>query len=913
MDAYPRDVSVLRTKLHLPSSRRRLVARGRLTDLLRGDHAAGARLVLVAAPAGFGKTTLLAEWLRAKDRPFSVAWLALDSGDSNVEVFLTDLVAAIQTVEPSAGVDALALLSGGGTTWCEAVLVSLINDLDVLLGPTVVALDDYHVIGDAGVHEAMTYLLDNLPAQVTLAMTTRADPPLPLSRLRARGELVEVRAADLRFTPDEAGEFLNGVMDLHLEPALVAALETRTEGWVAGLQLAALSARTHRGAEGSGDVAGFVEAFSGSHRFVLDYLVEEVVDRQPDEVRDFMLDTSVLEALTGELCDALTGRPDGQAMLEQLERDNLFVVPLDDERRWFRYHHLFAVALRARLTARSPERVGVLHAAASRWLAEHELLRDAVMHAQASGDHERTADLVELSVADMRRRRQDRVLRDWLTALPDDVIKRRPLLAALTGWSRLSEGDFDGVEAWLDAAEAGLDSTTKNWSMTEPLTQAARAREREISGLPALIAAYRACVAQARGDIEGTISFGARALELAGPGDHFARAAGAGFVGLAAWAAGDLVNAVDTFSKAVESLHEAGLIADELGASVVLANMWLARGQPSEGQRLYERSLQTAERFPGPMLSTVGDLHVGLADLLREQGDLVGASQHLEVARDLGDRASLPENRFRWYTASAALSQARGVFETAVELLAEAEALYLPGYFPDVRPIPASRARVRIAQGVLDDAREWARERGVTPSSSPTYLGEYDQLTLARLLLAEGNAREALELISRVAATAGTAGRYGSLVESTMLQALAHHASGDEKAATAELAVALTAGVPAGYRRLFLDEGPPMLDLLEVIASDAANAAQSHAEQLVALSRRPKAPTPTRTASVDRLSEREFAVMRLLASELSGPEIARELYVSVNTLRTHTKHIFNKLDVNTRRAAVRRATEIGLL
>src|SRR3954470_8943765 len=446
---------VLGTKLRPPRPRRRLVQRARLTGRLRPDGGEAPRLVLVAAPAGFGKTTLLAQWL-AEDEQRRVAWLALDPGDADLRLFLTQLAAAIQTVEPEAAVDALALLEAGATTPADDVLVSLINDLDVLAGPTVVALDDYHVIDGAAVHQAVTFLLDNLPPQVTLAMTPRADPPLPLSRLRARGELVEVRAADLRFTTDEAEAFLNEVMELQLDPALVAALEARTEGWAAGLQLAALSARTHAGAaDGSGDVAGFVEAFSGSHRFVLDYLVEEVLDRRPDEVRAFLLDTSVLEQLTGGLCDAVTGGSDGQTMLETLERENLFVVALDDERRWYRYHQLFADALRARRGAG----VAGLHAAASRWLAGHGLLADAVRHAIASGDHEHTADLIELAVADLRRRRQDRTLRQWLATLPEDVVRRRPLLALYMAWSRLATGDFDAVEAWLDAAEAGLGKT----------------------------------------------------------------------------------------------------------------------------------------------------------------------------------------------------------------------------------------------------------------------------------------------------------------------------------------------------------------------------------------------------------------------------------------------------------------------
>src|SRR4051794_38408174 len=374
---------VLATKLRPPQPRRRLVQRSRLTDRLPAGGGEGPRLILVAAPAGFGKTTLLAQWLAADGGARRrVAWLALDSADADLRLFLTHLVAAIQTVEPDAGAGVLAVLEAGGGTAADAVLVSLVNDLDAVVGPIVLALDDYHVIDGAAVHEAVVFLLDNLPPQVTLAMTTRADPPLPLARLRARGELVEVRAADLRFTADEAEAFLNEVMELQLDPALVAALEARTEGWPAGLQLAALSARTHSGAaDGSGDVAGFIHAFSGSHRFMLDYLVEEVLDRQPDEVRAFLLDTSVLDQMAGGLCDALTGRSDGQAMLETLERENLFVVALDDERRWYRYHHLFADALRARLAARDADRVAALHAAASRWLAANGQLGDAVRHA----------------------------------------------------------------------------------------------------------------------------------------------------------------------------------------------------------------------------------------------------------------------------------------------------------------------------------------------------------------------------------------------------------------------------------------------------------------------------------------------------------------------------------------------------
>ena len=986
-------MSVLGTKLHVPRPRAHLVARPRLTDRLGSATGPAPGLVLVSAPAGFGKTTMLTQWLSTVSAdaaaelggqaPVRVAWLSLDPGDSDPRRFLTHLVAAVRAAVPSpdpeTGAEALRLLEADGIPPVDDVLVSLVNDLDALPGRTVIALDDYHVVESAPVHEAVRFLLDNLPPQVTLAMTTRADPPLPLPRLRGRGELVEVRAADLRFTEDEAGRFLNDVMGLGLAERQVAALETRTEGWAAGLQLAALSAagRPEAGADaeaGAGDgIERFIAEFAGSHRFVLDYLVEEVLDTQPDGIRTFLLDTCVLNELTASLCDALTGRTDGQQTLETLERANLFVIPLDDERRWWRYHHLFADALRARLAADDPDRVRRLHRVAAGWYAGEGRLPEAVPHALAGDDVEQAADLVELVLPALRRQREDRLLRDWLRAVPQEVARARPHLATHVAWVRLSEGDLDGVDAWLDAAEAALPASggvgggvpsvvVTADGMPAAVTEAVRARDEDVAGLPAMIAVYRASAAQARGDFAGTAKHARRALDVARPGDHFTRGAAGGFLGLAAWAAGDLATAVDTFGEAVGELRAAGNVTDALGSTVVLAAMWTGRGRPDEARRLLEHALEAVASGPGLGSSVAGDLHVSLADVLREGGDLAEAEHHLELAAELGDRGSLLENRHRWYTVSAGVLRARGDLDGAVAMLDEAAAHYIPGFFPDVRPIPAHRARVRIAQGRLADAREWVGERGVTLADEPTYLSEFDQLTLARLVLAEhraggGGGREEPESLRRmlhgITAAAEGGDRQGSIVEATLLLALTHEAAGDRDAALDDLERALALGVPHGYCRLFLDEGAPAEELLSAVArqprrevaslastvlraraleSDAGRAASAATAARVTIdspgrgtgsgtrqSRTASGMTGDGTASnlipspVEALSQREREVLRLLATDLSGPEIARHLFVSVNTLRTHTKHIFTKLGVTTRRAAVRRGGELSLL
>jgi LuxR family maltose regulon positive regulatory protein len=891
---------VLATKLFAPARRARLVARPRLVERLGATLDAGHRLTLVSAPAGFGKTTVLGDWITdAGDA--RVGWLSLDEGDNDPTRFVIHLVAALRSAGLDVGAPDADPVSGGSLT-------PLVNDLAraAELEPGarwILVLDDYHVIGAPQVHETVGFLLDHGPHRLHLVVATRADPPLPLARLRSRGQLVEVRAADLRFTAAEALEFLNRVMGLELAAADVDALEDRTEGWIAGLQLAALSLRDIADKD---EVAGFIEAFTGSNRFVIDYLVDEVLARQPERVRDFLLRTAVLDRLTGPLCDAVTDGGGAARTLEDLERGNLFVVPLDTQRSWYRYHHLFAEVLRARLLAELPAVVPDLHRRASAWFAGRGMVADAVRHALAAEDFDRAAYLMEEALPGLRRTRQDGLLLMWMRSLPAPVVRRSPVLSIVSSWSLLMSGDLDAAQSRLDDAEAALAAGARDpdlaatWADTEDLRTA-----------PATVPVYRASLAQARGDVAGTVRHARRAMDLAGPEDHFVRGAGGGFLGLAAWASGNIDEALSTFSDAVRSLHAAGNLVDELDSTVVLADMWLAAGRPGRARRLYEQALRTVTAGGPPYPRATADLHVGLADLDRELDDLTSAEAHLETARVLGERASITENRHRWYVVMAQVRAAGGDHDTATLLLGQAEALYRRGFYPDIRPIAALRARVWIAAGDLSAARGWAEDRAVTVGDQPDYLREYEHLTLARLLLAQPGT-PVLGLLARLHAAAEQAGRAGSVREIRMLQALAHHANGERAQALAALDRSLVdTPEPDGHVRLYLDEGAPMLALLR-LAVAAPDPAGARARRLLDRTTATAAAQPAQPPG-DPLSHRELQVLRLLDSDLTGPEVARELYVTLNTLRTHTKRIFTKLGVSTRAAAVRRARDQGLL
>jgi LuxR family transcriptional regulator, maltose regulon positive regulatory protein len=900
--------ALVETKFFVPPTRPGLVPRPRLDQVLGSTRT---RLILVSAPAGFGKTTLLAAWLAGAAGGAvgtrRTAWVSLDEADTGTDAFWSYVLTALERAAPGAGAGGLALLGTGQPI--EAVLATVLNELSVQPDDVDLVLDDYHLADGPGIQPGMAFLLERLPPQVRLIIGTRADPALPLARLRARGELTEVRAAELRFTRDETTAYLADATGLELDARDVSALEARTEGWIASLQLAAISLRDRD------DPSRFIAGFAGDDRYVVDYLVEEVLDHQSDQVRDFLLGTAILDRLTGPLCDAVTETSGSGQVLESLERRNLFVVPLDDQRRWYRYHHLFADVLRAHLLTEQPERAPGLHRRASAWFQEAGEPVPAVRHALAAGDVERAAELVELAVPELGRARREDVIRGWADAFPDEVLRNRPVLAMRLVGGFMASNEFAGVAERLDDIERQLGLPEDELVVVD---------RDELSRLPAAVEMYRSALALNAGDPAGTIAHAERALERATARDDLTRASAAALSGLASWTTGDLDAAYHRYSAAMTGLEQVGHLADVLGCSIAVADIAITQGRLGDAQLVFERALQVGGR-ESPGLRGMADMHVGLSEVARARNDLDAAAAHLRRGEELGEAAELPQNPYRRRVAAAGLARATGDLDLARSLLEEAVRVYVGDYSPDVRPVPARLARVQVALGDLASAREWARSRGVGAADELAYLREYEHVTLARLLLAEhaleGSEpalRDAMGLLDRLAGAAEAGGRTGNLIEVLALGALAHRAGGDQPGALDTLERAVTLAEPEGHVRVFLDEGEPMTALIGALAERRPEL--GYVRDLAGAGQRPGtgSPPPPRTAApvnalVDPLSERELVVLRLLASDLDGPSIARELVVSLNTVRTHTKHVYAKLGVNNRRSAVSRAHQLGLL
>jgi LuxR family maltose regulon positive regulatory protein len=909
---------ILATKLFVPPPRPKVVLRPRLIERLNeGLHR---KVTFISAPAGFGKTTLLGEWVAGGERP--AAWLSLDESDNDPTRFLAYLVAALQTVAPEIGVRVLGALQSPQPPPTESILTALLNEIAAVEDDFVLVLDDYHVIEVRAVDDALAFLLDHLPPRMHLVIATREDPQLPLARLRARGQMDELRAADLRFNPSEAAEFLEGVMGLSLSAEDIAALETRTEGWIAGLQLAALSMR------GREDVPGFIRAFAGDNRYIVDYLVEEVLQRQPERIRSFLLQTSILDWLNGPLCDAVTGQKDGNALLETLERGNLFVVPLDDRRQWYRYHHLFAEILQAHLMQERPDQIPTLHRRASEWYEQHGSTADAIRHALAAGEFERAADLIELEVPATRRSRQEATLLGWLKALPDELFYVRPVLNVHYAGTLLQSGQLDGVEDRLRDAERWLDTTAVTRERPdEPATEMVVMHEEAFRRLPGSIAMYHAGIALARGNVPETVTYARRVLDLVPEDDHFQRGAAAALLGLAAWTRGELEAAHRSYADGMAHLQKAGNISDAVGGAMTSADIRIAQGRLREAMRTYEHALRLAAEHGDPAMRGTADMYVGMSELHRERNDLHAATQHLLRSKEQGEHTGFPQYPYRWRVAMARILEAQGDLDGALDLLQEAERVYVSDFHPNVRPIAALKTRVWVAQGRLGETFDWAHEQGLSAHDDLGYVREFEHITLARVLLAryksdreERSIEEVMGLLERLLEAAEEGGRMGSVIEILVLQGLAYEAQGDIPAALVPLERALALAEPEGYVRIFVDEGRPMAQLLSgaaahgimpdytarLLAAFEAEEQKSEAESDLALA-------SSAHSLIEPLSQRELEVLRLIAKGLSNREISERLFLALITVKGHNRKIFRKLQVRRRTEAVARAREMGLL
>ncbi|NKQ37809.1 MAG: helix-turn-helix transcriptional regulator, partial [Chloroflexi bacterium] len=722
---------------------------------------------------------------------------------------------------------------------------------------------------------------------------------------------------DLRFTEAEAAQFLQQSMGLTLSPDQIAALESRTEGWIAGLQMAAIALQNRN----ESDVERFVAGFTGSHRFVLDYLVEEALFQQPEPVQSFLLATSILDRLSGSLCDAVMGTADSQIMLERLERDNLFVVPLDDERRWYRYHHLFAGMLRGYAQAKRPYQVAEWHKQAGEWFARHELLPDAVRHALAAKDFAQAADLLEKIRFSMEGPYQISAWLNWVKSLPEEIIRIRPVLLADYGWALIELGEMTDGATFMQEAEQWL---TASESESDP--KMVVGDKQQWQTLPASLAVARAYHALAQGDVVSATEQAQRALDLSQNEVHQWRRAALALLGITRWINGDLHASAQVFGTLAQNSVKAGRLIDAIGTAHMWAEMQVAAGQLDQAAQTTEELLRLATDAGEPFPVGTSDLYRMLAVLAWVRGEKETAVQQLARATTLGEQAGMTNWAYRLALTQAFIAREQGDFDAALAHLAEAERVYIDDPIPLIRPLAAQRARVWLAQGNVAQASRWAETEGISADEPLNYLREFEHLTLARLRIAQfrqnGEAHvldEALTLLNRLLETAVAQNRNGSVLEILILQALAHAAQNDTPAALLPLQRALTLAEPQGYVRLFVNEGQPMARLLQEAAK--REIAVAYISQLLAAFGQdggetavsPNQSTLIDQPLVDPLSDRELEILALIAAGLKNKEIAEQLFISYNTVLYHTKNIYSKLGVNKRALAIAKAREMGLI
>jgi len=969
------NAALLQTKLYTPSPRPNLVARPRLVERLWEALRSGQRLILVSAPAGSGKTTLLSEWisdfrletglesqryqnLKIKIENLKFCWLSLDEEDNDPVRFWTYWIAALQTRLPGLAQGMAEVLRSPQAPDIQPVITSLLNEIAALPERVALVLDDYHAITEKTIHAGVAYWLEHMPPQCCLAISTRVDPPLPLVRLRARSQMTEVRMRDLRFSPGEAADFLNEIMGLGLTPDDVAALEQRTEGWAVGLQLAALALQASGVTQDRAGTQRFIQAFSGTQRHILDYLAEEVIERQPEGVQEFLLNTSILERMCGPLCDAVMGDgetgdrglaaqeipyplppspfPNGQAILEYLERANLFLVPLDDERRWYRYHHLFSELLRARLKSRRPESAPALHLRAAEWHQQAGLAAEAVSHTLAAREFERAAGLIERHTTTVLARGEMSTLRSWIKALPEAVVIKRPRLCVALGWILTFAGELHTVEPLLQQAERTLGVSAASHDQARdvfapdspPATQIETTETRDILGN---IASMRAFIAGIAGEDARAIQLAQQAARLLPEEDYIARSVIPFTQGRSYRSQGDLERAAQAFVELVQVAESASIWTLAV-AWFELASTCKIQGRLRQAEAIYREALRRIEEQGAARYGTVAKVDSGLADLLREWGDLENARRMAVEALERMKTWGNPHDLVIGYTTLARILESLGDIEAGLAVLEQADLVRRRFHlFPPLASmIDTGRVRLWLAQGNLEQAGRWLRESRPGQAGTPL-IRELEQITQARLLLAQGEADQAANLLSRLAQAAEAGERTGRLIEMLALLAIALSEMKESTRALQVLEKCLALAEPQGYMRIFLDEGEKMREMIldfrlqiekraQAGRPEATGALLAYADRLLAAFPAPDQISLPQSKISDLkskilapLSERELEVLRLVAAGLTNRQIAQRIVVAESTVKKHINHIYDKLAVRSRTQAIARARELGLL
>ena len=917
--------TLLATKLHIPPVRGNLVNRPRLIRQLNIGIAQGRRLTLISAPAGYGKSTLLSEWIFQLDLP--VAWLSLEKSENTPvrfwSYFFTALTGIPHLRQAGIGESTLLALQSPRPPSIEGLLSDLVNHLSSLEKGSILVLDDLHTITEGQIHQDLIFLIDHLPrsdAGLHLVIASRSDPPWPLARWRARAELIELRSTDLRFSPAETVQFLNQVFQLSLSVQDVFALQLRTEGWVAGLQMAAVSIQGRLKTQGLKGASQFIESFAGSNRFILDYLMEEVINYQSTEVRDFLYKTSILSQLTAPLCNALLGRRDSQAMLDQVEQANLFLIPLDDEKHWYRYHHLFGELLQRTLLTAQPDLVPILHYRASQWFKDADIPEEAIAHAFESGNMDYVASLIEQNAMQMIAQGKLHLLATWMERLPTEMVRERPWLCIYWAWIRYYLGPRDRAEYYLMIAEEIIQSMSESSADGGQSARGINLTEAEKEHILGNIAAIRALCATSTENISIIMELAQKALELL-PEMAAMRVLPNIIMGFANHGMGNPVAAEQAYKNALAVAQTNDLRSLSVTSTCYIGLQQVKQGKLHEAYDTSWDAMELARGVGGKLLDIAGCPMAQIGDLLREWNELEKASEYITKSVEFCEHWGHMDFLAKSYVVLARLQLAQGERSGVNDTIQKADQVirrekvdpYIVCWLDDVR------LRLWLSEGNLTEAIQWAQTSGLSPLGELNYLHDLDHINLARVLLAEGEMKfsqvhlvSAQALLNRLLIAAQQAGWIHDEIKILILQALVNQAHHDHETALKVFSRALTLAEPRGYFRLFIDEGKPMRSLLNQAISrgitteyaSKLSAAMPGSERVVL--------APRTACLVEPLSQRELQVLHLLDSPLTSEEIGRELYVSVNTIRTHISNIYAKLGVNRRSDAVQRAKELSL-